>query len=401
MDINKIKSDFPILNRKINGSKLVYLDSAATSQKPSVVIDAVGNYYSRHNANIHRGIHTLSEEASTMFNNVYKKTASFINAAKVEEIVFTLNSTVAINMVARCLEHSIYWSSGSEIIITEMEHHANILPWMVLLAGSAGVDGLQNVKGLKVAKIKKDGTLDLNHFKSLLSKKTKIVAISHVSNVLGTINPVKDIARIVKNHSNALLLADGAQAAPHMRVNVQSLGCDFYVFSSHKMLGPTGLGVLWSKSEILKNFPAFMVGGGMIKEVYFDRATWADLPDKYNAGTPDIAGVIGFGAALDYLSKVGMENIRKHEEDLTLYCLNRLNNTPDVQVYGPQDLKVRGGVISFNVKGIPAHHCTMPLHKKLGITSSARASFYLYNDMGDVDSLIEAITKAKRIFRIS
>lgn len=406
--------DFPILNRKINGKRLVYLDNAATTQKPKVVIDAISDFYLNHNANVHRGIHTLSEEATAMFENVYKKTAEFINAVSESEIVFTYGTTAAINMAAVCIKNSEYWSKDGEIIVTEMEHHANIIPWMAILNKKEKISGFSGVKNLKVAKIKNDGTLDLDHLKFLLTSKTKVVAVSHISNVLGTINPIKEIVKLVKSHSNALVLVDGAQAAPHMRVNVQKLGCDFYAFSSHKMLGPTGVGVLWCKKEILDKLPPFLFGGGMIKEVFFDGATWADLPDKFNAGTPDISGIVGFGAALDFLKKVGMDNVEQHEKSLVSYCIDKLKCIPGVQLYGPWDVSQRGGLVSFTVDKIHAHdlasildsegvairsghHCAMPLHQRLGVSATARASFYLYNNKEDVDKLIEGIEKARKL----
>ena len=415
--ITTVKKDFPILNRKINGKRLVYLDNAATTQKPRGVVGAISDFYLNHNANIHRGIHTLSEEASKMFDGVYKKTAHFINAHSPNEIVFTSGTTMAINMVAVCIKNGGFWNDDGEIIITEMEHHANILPWMNVLSKERNIFGLSNVKNLKIVRIRKDGTLDLDHLKSLLNKKTKVVAVSHISNVLGTINPIKDIVRLVKSRSSALILVDGAQAVPHTKINVQNLGCDFYAFSSHKMLGPLGVGVLWAKEDILKKLPPVFFGGGMIKEVYFDKAVWADLPDKFNAGTPDIAGVIGFGAALDYLEKIGMDKIEEYEKSLVSCCINRLNLTPGVVIYGPKDISKRSGVISFNVKGIhphdlasvldsegiairSGHHCAMPLHQRLCLSATARASFYLYNNKEDVDALVEGIDKAKKIFNV-
>lgn len=409
------KNDFPILQREINGRRLVYLDNAATSQKPIQVIEAVSSFYKEHNANIHRGIHTLSEEASNMFDSAYKKTACFIGADHFEEIVFTQGTTSSINLVAASLLRTRYWEDGGEVIITEMEHHANILPWMDLLGAKKDFVGIRDVAGLKVAKVKKDGTLDVDHLLSLVTKKAKVVAVAQVSNVLGTINPIKEIVKAVKAKSDALVLVDGAQAAPHMKVNVKGLGCDFYVFSSHKMLGPTGVGILWTKKEILDKMPPVFLGGGMIKEVHFDRAVWDDLPNRFVPGTPNISGVVGFSAALDYLSNVGMGNITEYEDSLCGYALDKLSKENGIEIYGP--LKDRSGVISFNVKGIPSHdlasildmdgiairtghHCAMPLHLKLGVPSSARASVYLYNEEEDIDALIEGIRRAQRIFNV-
>jgi len=412
--LNLIK-DFPIFNRSINDKRIIYLDNAATTQKPKSVIDAISDFYSNHNSNIHRGIYTLSEESTKMFEDVYKKVSSFIKASSPSEIIFTSGTTFSINMAAECLKNSEFWSEDGEIIITESEHHANILPWMNILSKESAVSGMSSVKNLKVAHIGEDGTLDLNHLRSLLTAKTKIVAVSHVSNVLGAINPIKDIVKIVRENSSALVLVDGAQAVPHFRVNVQNLGCDFYAFSAHKMLGPTGVGVLWARKEILEKLPPFLFGGGMIKEVYFDKASWADIPDKFNAGTPNIAGAVGLGAAIDYLEKVGMLEIEKHEKELVAYCIKSLSSIKGVTIYGSSDIEKRSGVISFTVDKIHAHdlasvldsggvairsghHCAMPLHNKLHVSATARASFYLYNGKEDVEALVSGINKAKRIF---
>ncbi|MFH1566327.1 MAG: cysteine desulfurase [bacterium] len=413
----EIKKDFPILNRKINGKKLVYLDNAATTQKPSVVVNSISSFYLNHNANIHRGIHTLSEESTKMFDDVYKKVAIFINASLPNEIVITNGATGAINMAALCLKDSCFWDDAGEIIVTEMEHHSNILPWMNVLNKNEKINGFNGIKNLKIVRVTDEGLLDLDHLATLLNHKTKIVAVSHVSNVLGTINPIKEIVRLVKSRSNALVLVDGAQAVPHIKVNVQKLGCDFYAFSSHKMLGPTGVGVLCAKEEILKKLPPAFFGGGMIKEVYFDKAVWEDLPNKFNVGTPDIAGVVGFGTALDYLTQIGMDKIEEYEKTLTSYCISKFLRIPYVKIYGSQDISKRSGVISFNVEGVhphdlasildsegiairSGHHCAMPLHTRFNINSSARASFYLYNEKEDVDVLIKGIEKARKIFKL-
>ncbi|OIP97847.1 cysteine desulfurase CsdA [candidate division WWE3 bacterium CG09_land_8_20_14_0_10_39_24] len=415
--IGAIRKDFPILSRRINNKKLVYLDNAATTQKPKAVIEAISNFYLNHNANIRRGVHTLSEEATAKFEEVYKKTAKFIGAKSVDEIIFGSGTTEAINMAAKCFEKSFFWDKEGEIIVTEMEHHSNILPWMSILDRKENIFGFSNVKNLKVIRINKDGILDLDHLKSLLTSKTKIVAISHISNVLGTINPVKEIVKMVKENSSALVLVDGAQAVPHQKINVQSLGCDFYAFSSHKMLGPTGVGVLWCKKEILEKLPPFLFGGGMIEEVYFDKAVWADIPHKFTAGTSNISGVIGFGAALDYLEKTGLSLIEKQEKELVSYCIDSLSNIPGLTIYGPLDISKRGSVVAFTLFGVhphdlasvldsygiairSGHHCAMPLHNKLGISATARASFYLYNTKLDIEALVAGIKKAKKIFKV-
>lgn len=409
--MNDFRQDFPILKRKINGKPLVYLDSAATSLKPTPVVRAMVDYYTQYTANIHRGIHTLAVEATEKYEEARKKIAHFIGASSEKEIIFTRGTTEAINLVAYAWGRSNI-EKGDEIILTVMEHHSNLVPWQQL--------AIENGAVLKYLDIDDQGKLPkISEIRSQISDKTKLVAITHVSNVLGTINPLKEICREIKSlqpTAKPLILVDGAQAAPHMKVNVADLGCDFYAFSGHKMLGPTGIGILWGKKEILETLPSFQFGGDMIKEVYLERTVLADLPYKFEAGTPDIAGVIGLGAAVDYLEKVGLDKIREHEKELVAYSLSQMRKIPGVSIYGPMDANQRGGVISFNVKGIhphdlaqildeegiairSGHHCAMPLHTRLAISASARASFYLYNNQEEIDKLIEGIKKAKQIFK--
>lgn len=407
LNVNKIRQDFPILKRKINGHPLIYLDNAATSQKPQQVIDALVNYYSNHNANIHRGIHTLAEEATSLYEEAREKVAKFINADSSKEIIFVRNSTEAINLVAYSWGRS-FLKKSDEVILTEAEHHSNLIPWQILAAEKGIV--------LKFLKVDSQGLLSLNHFKKLLSEKTKLIALTHVSNVLGLINPVEQITKL--GHQNkSLVLIDGSQSIPHFSIDVQKIDCDFFAFTGHKMLGPTGIGVLWGKEKILQEMPPFLGGGSMIRDVYLSHFTTNDLPHKFEAGTPNIAGAIGLGAAIDYLQKLGMENIFQHEKELTDYALGRLSNLDNLELYGPKNSEKKTGIVSFNLKSVPAHdlaqildgegiairsgfHCAMPLHESLGISATARASFYLYNTKEEINKLIEGIKKARKIFKI-
>ncbi|TSC53344.1 MAG: cysteine desulfurase/selenocysteine lyase [Microgenomates group bacterium LiPW_16] len=407
LDVGKIRKDFPILRRLIAGKPLVYLDNAATTQKPQVVIDAIVDYYTRYNANIHRGIHTLAVEATQSYEEARKKVGRFINAKSEKEIIFTRGTTEAINLVAYSWGR-LNVEKGDEIVLTVAEHHSNLVPWQQL--------ALENGATLKYLDIDEQGYLDIKILGETITKKTKLVAVTHVSNVLGTINPIKEIVRVA-HQKGALVLVDGAQAVPHIKVDVQDLGCDFYAFSSHKMLGPTGIGVLWGRKEVLEVLPSFQFGGDMIREVYLDRTVFAELPHKFEAGTPDIAGAIGLGAAIDYLNKVGMENVRTHEKKLVGYGLAQMTKIPGLTIYGPMTTRDHSGVIAFNVSGIhphdlaqildgegvairSGHHCAMPLHARLGISASARASFYIYNTCQEIDKLVEGIKKAKRIFKV-
>jgi len=404
-DVNRIRQDFPILSRKVHDKPLVYLDNAATSQKPRQVIDALVNYYSRYNANIHRGLHDLAEEATAAYEAVREQAARFMNAPSARGIVFTRNATEAINLIANAWGRANL-KKGDEILLTEMEHHSNLVPWQ-LIAQATGAT-------LAFIKITDDGRLDLKSFDKLLSAHTKVVSVTLMSNVLGTINPVREIAEAAKKRK-ALVVVDGAQGVPHLPVDVQQLGSDVLVFSAHKMLGPTGVGVLWAKEELLESIPPFLGGGEMISDVQLTSATWNEIPWKFEAGTPNIADVIAFGEALKYLTRIGMEQVRAHEVELTSYALQRLSEIEGVTLYGPTDVTQRGGAVSFNLEGLhphdvgtvldaegvairAGHHCAKPLMRRLGVAATARASFYLYNTKEEVDKLVEAIHTAQAFF---
>ncbi len=404
-DPGKIIRDFPILNRRIGPNRLVYLDNASTTQKPQSVINALENYYSNTNANIHRGLHTLAEEATTAFEDARKKISEFIGGVKTEEVIYTRNATEAINLVAYSWGRRNV-KKGDRIVLTEMEHHANLVPW-ISLARETGAE-------LKYIPIDDEGLLDLADLDKIISINTKIVAVTHMSNVLGTINPVDEIARIA--HANgSLVLVDGAQSTPHLPVNVKTIDADFFVFSAHKMLGPTGIGVLYGKESILNEMEPFQYGGEMINEVRYDYADWAELPWKFEAGTPNIAGAIGFSPALDYLTGIGMDRVRRHEMELTSYALDRLSEMHQIRIFGPRNVAHRGGAISFiddiihphdlatflDSLGIAiraGHHCAQPLMKRLGVVAVARASIYIYNTENEIDRFIDALIAARRYF---
>jgi cysteine desulfurase/selenocysteine lyase len=407
LHVEAIKADFPVLDQQVNGHRLVYLDSAASSQKPREVINAILEYYRNDHANIHRGIHTLAGRATEAYERTRDHVAKFIGGVNRKEVIFTAGTTEGINLVANTWGE-VNISEGDEIVITEMEHHANFLPWFMLAKRKKAV--------LKRIPITVCGHLDLSNIDSIITPKTKLVAVTHQSNVLGTINPLAEIAAIAHRHG-AVLLGDGAQAAPHMPVNVRELGVDFYVFSSHKMLGPTGVGVLYGRRELLEQMPPFNVGGEMISEVRFDRVTWAELPHKFEAGTPNIADVVAFNAALTYLERLGMDNIRRHEMALTRYAMTRLNELPGLEIQGPQEVETRGGAISFtdpnihphdigtflDSRGIAiraGHHCAQPLMRVLGKIATARASVYVYNDESDIDALIDGLKEMRKYFGI-
>ncbi|MBN1428320.1 MAG: cysteine desulfurase [Anaerolineae bacterium] len=405
LDVATIRADFPILHQDVRpGVPLAYLDNAATSQKPLAVIDAMSDYYLRYNANVHRGIHKLSEEATVAYEGARKRIARFINAASWREIIYTRNTTESINLVA--------WSwartnlkPGDVILSTEMEHHSNTVPWQ-MLAGQTGIE-------VHYVPVTDAGVLDMTAFDEMLDERVKLVTIMHTSNVLGAIQPVRQIADAA--HSvGALILVDGAQSVPHMPVDVQALDCDFFVFSAHKMLGPTGIGILYGRQEILDAMPPFMGGGDMIKRVELSGSQWNDLPHKFEAGTPSIAEAIGFGAAVDYLTKIGMEHIHSHEVAVTAYALDRLAEVAGLRVLGPLKASERGGLVSMvmedihphdiaevlNHEGIAVragHHCAMPLHHRYNLTASTRASFYLYNTFEEIDRLIEGLYKVKEV----
>jgi len=408
--IEAIRKDFPILSSKMNGKQLVYLDNAATTQKPKQVIKAIEDYYKKYNANIHRGIYRLAEEATAMYEESKQKVANFIGANGIEEIVYTRNATESLNLVA------IAWGEaniekGDHILISEMEHHSNMVPWQ-LLAKRKGAY-------LDYIKINDDTSLNMQSLKEELEKKPKIVSLTHVSNVTGTINDIKEVAKLV-HEAGALFLVDGAQSVPHMKINVKDLGCDMLAFSGHKMLGPTGIGVLYAKKEILEAMPPFLGGGDMIKAVSYQSAIWNDLPWKFEAGTSNIEGGIGLGAAIDYVNKIGIEEINKHEKELTRYALERIREIKNVDIfgYGYENLEKRAAVISFSIKGVhphdiaqvfdkegiairAGHHCAMPLVKRLVSNGSvARMSFYLYNTKEEIDKAIDAIIKVKKLFGV-
>jgi cysteine desulfurase/selenocysteine lyase len=399
------QKDFPILKQKVNGKRLVYLDSAATSQKPQVVIDAISEYYKTYNSNIHRSIHTLSQKATNEFEKTRKTVADFINA-KQEEVIFTKGTTESLNVVAHALKDRI--RKGDEIVLTIMEHHSNIVPWQQVAKERGAV--------LKYIPITKYFRLDMAAANKLITKKTKIVAITHMSNVLGTINPVKDIAKLA-HAVGALVVVDGAQSVPSMKIDVKDLDCDFLAFSSHKMCGPTGVGVLYGKYKLLEAIEPFDYGGHMIKEVTLQDATWNEIPWKFEGGTSNIADVIAFGKAIEYLNSIGMDKIEKHEQELTAYTLQQLKKMKQIKVIGPSDMKQRGPIVSFHVEGMHphdvseladregvalrgGHHCCMPLMKSLDIPGCSRASFYLYNTEEDVDVLVSALQKALKVFRL-
>jgi cysteine desulfurase/selenocysteine lyase len=405
ISLGDIKKDFPILEIKINGKRLVYLDSAASSLKPKPVLEALERYYLRFGVNIFRGLYRLSLEATEEYEKSREKVAKFIGAKDSSEVIFVRNTTEAINLLASSLGEE-YLKKGDEILLTIMEHHSNFVPWQQL--------SLNKGLNLKIWDINKEGTLK----EIPLGKKTKILAITYVSNVLGTINPLDEIIKKVRKiNKNCLVVIDGAQAVPHLKVDVSRLDCDFLAFSGHKMLGPTGIGVLWGKRKLLTQMPPYQFGGEMIKEVYLKKTNFADLPAKFEAGTPNIAGAIGLGAAVDYLESLGIENIRRQEEKLTKILLDEFKKIKEITVYGPLVKEKRGGVVSFNLKRVhphdlgqilnednicirTGHHCTMPLHQRLGIPASCRASFYIYNDEEDIEALIVGIKKAKSIFRL-
>ncbi len=404
-NVETIKADFPILSREVRpGIKLVYLDSTATAQKPKMVIDAMDQYYKMNNANIHRGIHQLAEEATAMYELAREKIAKFIHAKSTKEIIFTRNATESINLV------SYTWGrknlkSGDLIILTEMEHHSNLVPWQILAEEKNLI--------LEFIPVKETGELDLATFEKLLERNPKLVAFTHMSNVLGTINPAKEIVK--KAHdAGAVVLIDGAQSVPHFSVNVVDLDVDFYVFSAHKMVGPTGIGALFGKEKHLAEMPPFLGGGDMIKKVQLRTFKPNDLPHKFEAGTPAIAEAIGFGKAVDYLSAIGMDNIAAHEKEITQYALEKMKDIENLKVFCP-NVPDRGGVISFEMGWIhphdvaqvldhygiavrAGHHCAMPLHEKFGIPATSRASFYLYNDYEDVDLLLIGLQHVNEMF---
>jgi len=398
-DVENIREMFPILSRKLNDKTLVYLDNAATSQKPQVVIDALSNYYSHYNANIHRGIHTLAEEATAAYESTRVTVKSFINAAFPEEIIFTRGATEGINLVAYTWGRKNV-RAGDEIIISGMEHHSNIVPWQILCEERKSI--------LKIIPVTDSGELDMEAYKNLLSSKTKLVSVVHVSNSLGTINPVKEIIDAA-HRVGAIVMIDGAQSTVHLDIDVQELNCDFFAFSGHKVYGPTGVGVLYGKKDLLQSMPPFMGGGEMIKEVTFEKTTYADLPYKYEAGTPNIADTVALKSALDFINETGKDAIRKHENDLLRYATTQLEALPGLTIIGTAEEKV--SVVSFVIANIhpqdigvlldnqgiavrTGHHCTQPLMVRFGIPGTVRASFAMYNTKEEIDRLVNGLQKA-------
>jgi cysteine desulfurase/selenocysteine lyase len=406
LDVAKIRADFPILERRVHDKPLVYLDSAASSQKPVCVIEAMDQYYRTSHANVHRGVHTLSEEATGLYEGARKKIARFINARSSREIIYTRNATESINLVAFTWGR-VHLQAGDEILLTESEHHSNIVPWQMLAREKGAV--------VRYIPVDAQGYLDTSTLDTLLTKKTKIVGLASMSNVLGTILPVEEVIQRA-HRAGALVLIDGAQGVPHLPTDVQALDCDFLAFSGHKMCGPTGIGVLWGRRDLLEEMPPFLGGGDMIRRVTYDGADWNELPWKFEAGTPAIAEAIGLGAAIDYLTALGMPNVRAHEREIIAYALDRLAEVPGLTLIGPDDPDRRGGVATFtlddihphdvaavlDIEGVAiraGHHCAMPLHQKLGIVASSRASFYIYSTPEEVDHLVEALYKVKTIFK--
>jgi cysteine desulfurase/selenocysteine lyase len=404
-DVQLIRNDFPVLTREVKpGIPLIYLDSAATSQKPTSVIEAMSSYYKETNANIHRGIHSLAEEATLAYENAREKIAQFIGSPSPDQLIITRNTTESINLIANSWGRSNL-KAGDRILLTEMEHHSNLIPWQII-AGDMDLE-------LDFIPVTPEGKLDLEIFQKELKKDPRILGITHMSNVLGTINPIREIIRMAKS-AGAITVVDGAQAVPHFSVNVADLDPDFYAFSAHKMCGPTGVGALYGRRDLLENMPPFLGGGEMIKSVELRSFKSNDLPHKFEAGTPAIAEVIGFGAAVDYLLEIGMDAVERHERSLTGIAIEKLSLIPELEILGP-DIEDRGGVIAFYIDGIHAHdvaqildslgiavraghHCAQPLHTKFNLPATSRASFYIYNTVDEIDRLVDGIQKVISVF---
>ena len=399
LNVEKIRRDFPIFK---NNPDLIFLDNASTTQKPQQVIDTLTHYYENYNSNIHRGIYTIAEKATAAYEETRDKVAAFIGTEDRQSIVFTKGTTESINLVASSWGQNL--KPGDEVLITEMEHHSNIIPWQLICEKTGA--------SLKYIPISEDGTLDLSNSGTYFTEKTKIVCVIHQSNVFGTINPIAEIVKMAHD-VGALVLVDGAQSVPHHSVDVSKLGCDFFAFSGHKMMGPTGVGVLYARQEILKEMNPFMGGGEMIREVSMEKSTWNDIPWKFEAGTPNIAQVIGMGAAIDYINKIGMQSISDYEKELLSYAKEKLQNIPGLSIYGKA--KEKGAVISFNIDNIhphdvahildtsgiairAGHHCAQPIMKRLKVPATNRASFYIYNTVSEIDSLIDGLTKTVDLF---
>jgi cysteine desulfurase/selenocysteine lyase len=405
-DLNNIREDFPILNEIVNDEPLVYLDNAATTQKPRQVVQALENYYYHDNANVHRGVHTLAERATEHFEAAREKVRAFINAASTKEVLFTRGATTGLNWIAASYGEKVI-QAGDEIVISYMEHHSNLVPWQQL--------ALRKGATLKYIKLTDKGTLDMADAKQQITSKTKIVAIAQAANVMGVINPVKELAKLA-HAQGAIMVVDGAQSVPNIKVDVQDLDCDFLAFSGHKMLGPTGIGVLYAKEALLLEMPPIEFGGEMIDFVNLFDSSWTDLPWKFEAGTPDISGAIALGAAVDYLNEIGMDQIQAHSHEIVSYVLPKLQAIDGLTIYGPQDPAEHAGVIAFNLDGLhphdlatgldmegvavrAGHHCAQPLMKYLGIPAAARASFYFYNTKADADRLVNAVLATKEFFK--
>ncbi|RXV51862.1 cysteine desulfurase [Streptococcus australis] len=403
IDVEKIRKDFPILDQIVNDEPLVYLDNAATTQKPKAVLEAVNRYYQEDNANVHRGVHTLAERATASYEAARETVRRFINASSTKEVLFTRGTTTGLNWIGRFAEEIL--EEGDEVLISIMEHHSNILPWQ---------EACRKTGAKLVYAYLKDGGLDLEDFREKLTDRTKFVSITHASNVLGVINPIQELAQLA-HEKGAIMVVDGAQSVPHMKIDVQKLDADFFVFSGHKMAGPTGIGVLYGKEHYLNQMSPVEFGGEMIDFVYEQSATWKELPWKFEAGTPNMAGAIGLAAAIDYLEAIGMDAIEHHEQELIAYVFPKLQAIEGLKIYGSQDLAKRSGVISFNLgdlhphdlataldyEGVAVragHHCAQPLIQYLEVPATARASFYLYNTKEDCDKLVEALIKTKEFF---
>jgi len=405
LDVARVREAYPILDREFDGEQLVYLDNAATTHTPDPVVDAIADYYRRYNANVHRGIHHLSQEASIAYEEAHDRVAEFVGAEGREEIVFTKNTTESENLVAYAWGlHEL--GPGDEVVLTEMEHHASLVTWQQICKRTGAT--------ARFVEIDEDGQLDMDHARELIGPDTEMVSVVHVSNALGTINPVAELTEMAHEH-DAYAFVDGAQAVPTRPVDIGEIDADFYAFSGHKMAGPTGIGVLYGKEHILEEMEPYLYGGDMIRKVTFEDSTWNELPWKFEAGTPSIAQAVGLDAAIDYLEDIGMDRVWDHEQELSRYAYERLAEFDDVELYGPTPDQGRGGLVSFNLDGVHAHdlasimndyavairagdHCTQPLHDKLGVAASARASFYVYNTKAEVDRLVEAIDGARELF---
>ncbi|MGI8427680.1 MAG: cysteine desulfurase [Actinomycetota bacterium] len=408
MDALEIRKDFPVLDQEVNGHPLVYLDNGATSQRPRQVIEAVRRFYEEDNSNVHRSVHTLGQRATVLYEGAREKVAKLLGAPAAREIIFTKSATEGLNLLAYAWGRH-HLAEGDEVLVTEMEHHSNLVSWQLACRDTGAT--------IKAIPVNDEENLDLSQLDQLITNRTKILAITHVSNVLGTINPIAEIA--AKAHEvGAVVVCDGAQAVPHMPVDVKALGCDFYVGTGHKMCAPTGIGFVWGKSEILEAMEPFHGGGEMILDVWLDHSTWNEIPYKFEAGTPPIAAAIGLGAAIDYLNDLGMKAVREHEIELTEYALKTLNNLPGMKIFGPCDPEKKGGLVSFTLDEIHAHdvgtildsygvavraghHCAKPLMRKLGVPATTRASFYIYNTTQDVDILAEALTGCQKVMGIA